>query len=113
MCSIERRLGSKITEIRLSQKLTQSRLAEKVNVSVETISRMERGVSFPSIKTLENIAMSLKVPLKNFFEFNDDQPRDQLTERELAKLTAFLRTLDRKDLTLIHEILKVVFKKVG
>lgn len=50
---------------------------------------------------------------KNSFECNDDLPRGQLTVRELGKLTAVLRTFDRKDVTLIHEILKVVFKKIG
>lgn len=112
MSSIEKRIGSKITEIRLSQKLTQAQLAEKVNVSVETISRMERGVSFPSLKTLENIAHSLNTPLKTFFESDEHQPKDQSFERELSKLTAFLRTLSKKEITIIHETLKVVFKKV-
>lgn len=50
---------------------------------------------------------------KNSFECNDDQLMDQPSERELGKLTAVLRTFDRKDVTLIHEILKVVFKKIG
>jgi len=113
MSGIEKRLGAKITEIRLSQKLTQAHLAEKVNVSVETISRMERGVSFPSLKTLENIAHSLNTPLKAFFEFDGDQPKSQSFERDLSKLTAFLRTLNKKDINIVHEILKVVFKKIG
>jgi len=67
MAGIEKRIGVKITEIRLTRKLTQAQLAEKVNVSVETISRLGRGVSIPSLKTLGNIAQSLNTPLKSFF----------------------------------------------
>ncbi|KKM15467.1 hypothetical protein LCGC14_1695770, partial [marine sediment metagenome] len=63
MSSIEKWIGARITGVRLSRKLTQAQLAEKVDVSVETISRMERGVSFPSLRSLENIAHALDTPL--------------------------------------------------
>lgn len=117
MPSIEK-LGPKITELRLSNGLTQAQLAEKVDVTVETISRLERGVSFPSINTLENIARSLNVPLKNFFEIDDEPVKDKFLERELAKLIAFLRTCKctKKEIRLIHEILKATcnqFKQVA
>ena len=112
MSTIEKRIGSKITEIRLSKKLTQAQLAEKLDVSVETISRMERGVSFPSLKTLENLSHALDTPLKTFFDFNEEKSKDQPFERELSKLNVFLRTLRKKDITLIHEILKFTFKKL-
>jgi|SRR3972149_3554482 len=112
MSNIEKRIGSKITEIRLSNKLTQAQLAEKLNVSVETVSRMERGVSFPSLKTLENLSSTLNVPLKSLFDFDEEKSKDQAFERELSKLNVFLRTLRKKDITLIHEILKFTFKKL-
>lgn len=110
--SIEKRIGAKITEVRLTRGLTQAQLAEKVNVSVETISRIERGVSLPSLKTIETIADSLNAPMKIFFDFEDRPSKSKAFERELSKLTAFLRTLSIKDLSLIHEILTVVFKKL-
>ena len=110
MSDIEKRIGGKITEIRLSQKLTQEQLAEKVNLSVESISRMERGVNFPSLKTMENIADSLNIPLKDFFEFDEHQSKDKSFERELSKLIGFLRTLRKKEISLVYKILKVVFK---
>ena len=112
MSGIEKRIGGRITEIRLSQKLTQAQLAEKVNLSVETISRMERGVAFPSLKTIEIIAGSLNVPLKSFFEFDEHPSQDKSFERELSKLIGFLRSLRKKEITLVHKILKVVFKNV-
>ncbi|OHB69037.1 MAG: hypothetical protein A2W23_02415 [Planctomycetes bacterium RBG_16_43_13] len=110
---IEKRIGAKITEIRLSKVLTQARLAEKINVSVETISRMERGVAFPSLKTVEKIAEALNVPVKTFFDFDEHKPKNQAFERELSKLVSFLRNRKIKEISMLHDILKVVFKKVG
>lgn len=112
MPDIEELIGSRITEIRLSRNLTQAQLAEKVNVSVETISRLERGVSFPSLKTMANIASALDVPLSNFFEFGVHEPKDRAFERELSKLTAFLRTMDKQELALLHDILRAVYAKL-
>ena len=112
MSDIEKRIGGKITEIRLSQKLTQAQLAEKVNLSIETISRMERGVVFPSLKTIEIIANSLNVPLKSFFDFDECPSQDKSFERELSKVVGFLRTLSKKEIMLVHKILKVVFKRL-
>lgn len=112
MSDIEKRIGGKITEIRLAQKFTQAQLAEKNNVSVETISRLERGVSFPSLITIANIANSLNVPLKAFFEFDEHQPKNKSFERELSKLTAFLRTLNKKEVVLIHKALRAIFRSL-
>lgn len=113
MSVTERRIGAKITELRLSMKITQAELAEKINTSVETISRLERGVSFPSLKTLEHISTALNAPLKNFFDFDGHEPRDKDFERELSKFLSFLRTLDRRNIALLNDILKTVFKKIA
>ena len=73
---------------------------------------MGRGVSFPSLKTLENLSSTLNIPLKNFFDFDEEKSKDQPFERELSKLNVFLRTLRKKDIPLIRDILKFVFKKL-
>ena len=112
MTDIEKQIGGKITEIRLAQKLTQAQLAEKVDLSVVTISRMERGVSFPSLKTIEKIANALDVPLWEFFCFDEHKPKDADFERELSKLISFLRTLKKQDIILIHRVLKIVWKSL-
>ena len=112
MSDVEKRIGGKITEIRLAQKLTQAELAERVGVSVESISRMERGVSFPSLKTVERVATALNAPLRSFFGFDEEPAADKSFERELSKLTAFLRTLREDEINLVHKILRVVFRSL-
>lgn len=110
--AIEKRIGSRITEVRISKGFTQSQLAERVNVSNETISRLERGVSVPSLKTLEKIAECLKVPLSTFFSFENSSPRNPVFERELGKLIALMRKRNYKELSMVYAILKVVFKMI-
>lgn len=112
MPSIEKRLGNKVAEFRLAHGLTQAQLAEKVDMSVETISRLERGVTIPSLKTLEHVAKTLKTPVGQFFEFSGTSPKSQAYEQELVKLNALLRTLSHKKLSQVHKILKLVLKEI-
>ena len=106
----EKRIGARITEIRKTKGLTQAQLAEKVNVSNETISRLERGITIPSIKTLKIIADTLKIPVSAFFNFEDALSKDPVFERELAKLIALIRNQSLKELTIVYNVLKVIFK---
>ena len=49
-------LGSKIKELRIAENLTQERLAEELNVSFQSISRWENGISTPDISLIPVIA---------------------------------------------------------
>jgi len=56
MVDVERRLGRRVVAYGATAKLTQERLAEKIDVVPVTISRLERGATVPSLKTLERVA---------------------------------------------------------
>lgn len=62
-------LGARIKELRKARGLSQEELAEKIGVEPSHMSRLEIGKSYPSIDRLEKIAITLNVPLKDFFEF--------------------------------------------
>ena len=109
MPNVEKLIGAKIKETRRSKGFTQEHLSEMIDVSVETISRLERGVSMPSLKTLENIAQAFGAPLKSFFDFDEKPSKNKTFERELSRLIAFLRTLNIKQIKLIREVLKTTF----
>jgi transcriptional regulator with XRE-family HTH domain len=61
--------GQRLKELRKAKNLTQERLAELLEVSVESVSNMERGIYAPSFETLEKLSAALNVPVKELFNF--------------------------------------------
>jgi transcriptional regulator with XRE-family HTH domain len=53
----------------LQHDLTQEQLAEAAEISVDFLSLVERGINSPSFEVMERLAKSLKVPAKEFFDF--------------------------------------------
>jgi transcriptional regulator with XRE-family HTH domain len=84
---VEARLGRRVAELRKAAKLTQEQLAEKVGVAPETISRLERGASVPSLRSLERIAAAVGVQLRDMFEGGDARTQaDKMRESLLLSL---------------------------
>ena len=54
-------------ELRLSKGYTQERLAFSVGIEISQISRIERGISNPSISTIKAIADQLGISLSEIF----------------------------------------------
>ena len=50
--------------------MTQERFAETLDISVDFLSLMERGVSAPSFETLERMAKRLRLPVAELFTFD-------------------------------------------
>jgi len=63
-------LGARIKELRKRAGLSQDQLAELVGIESKYLSRLEVGKRVPSFETLENIADSLQVEMKELFEFS-------------------------------------------
>jgi transcriptional regulator with XRE-family HTH domain len=59
-------LGLRIKNARNKKQITQETLADLVELDSKSISNYERGQSFPSIKTLNKIAETLKYPMEYF-----------------------------------------------
>ncbi|MCC6809178.1 MAG: helix-turn-helix transcriptional regulator [Deltaproteobacteria bacterium] len=107
---VEKRLGRQVAGYRDAAKLTQEQLAEKVGVTVETISRLERGASTPSVERLEAVAIVLGIELRDLFTF--ESARDDRGE----VLTQFVRELRRRkpeDVELIRQIAGLIFERQG
>ncbi len=90
---LKRRIGARIRAARARSEFTQEQLAERIDRTVEAVSNIERGISLPSVETLERLGRELDVPLKEFFEDWDD--RRKLSPRRI-ELEARLRELTRK-----------------
>lgn len=110
--NIEKLIGARIAKIRKEREITQERLAASINVATETISRLERGVSIPSLATLERISRALHCPLKELFDFEYSESKGSAFENEINKLIAFLKTKNFDDVKMCHRILKAVFEQI-
>lgn len=85
-------IGKNLFEERKKKGLSQPQLAEMSKLSTEFISRIERGVNAPSIKTLNQIAKALNVNITTFF----DDPEDMASwEIEVEALVVLMKRGDK------------------
>lgn len=61
-------VGSRVEVLRTDRGLSMRALAELCDLSPNTISLIERGISSPSVSTLHRLATALDVPITAFFE---------------------------------------------
>jgi transcriptional regulator with XRE-family HTH domain len=69
MAVLKAKFGRRLMQVRRAQGLTQEQLAAKTELTIETISNIERGVHAPRFNTLEKIADSLELHVKELFRF--------------------------------------------
>jgi transcriptional regulator with XRE-family HTH domain len=69
MQTTKKLLGQRIRELRKGKGLSQDLLSEKIGIDPKHLSRIELGKSFPYMETLEAVAKSLEVEIKDLFEF--------------------------------------------
>ena len=113
---VERLIGKRIAELRKEKGFTQAQLAESIDVVFETISRLERGVSIPSLSTLESIVEALGVPLKDIFDFQIAPKKQSVSEKEIARVVALLKNRKPEEIRLAHTLLQDLFtgiRKIG
>lgn len=106
MKSTKELLGARIKELRRSKSLSQVRLAELVGIESKHLSRIEVGRSYPSLKTLEGIAMALRVEMKDLFDYLHQSSSRDITE----SITALLNDADDEKLRLALKILKAMVR---
>lgn len=59
----------RLRQIRLERRMSQERFSEIIDISVDFLSLIERGISAPSFETLERIARKLRLPVRDLFTF--------------------------------------------
>ena len=67
--SLRQQFGIRLKNIRLERELTQEQFAELLGISVDFLSLIERGINAPSFEALERFGESLKVPVRELFDF--------------------------------------------
>lgn len=88
----QNKLGANIATLRHQQHLTQEQLAELSDITVNYLSKVERGFATQiSALTLNQIAIALHVPLDTLV--NGFEPETQVTGPQQRQLNAFLNEL--------------------
>jgi transcriptional regulator with XRE-family HTH domain len=68
-------LGKRIQFYRKQRQLSQAALAEKADISITFLSKIERGIKYPTSETVSGIANGLGVELCDLFR-QDETPAD-------------------------------------
>jgi transcriptional regulator with XRE-family HTH domain len=54
--------------------MTQQQLAELLDISIDFLSLVERGINAPSFENLEVFSITLGIPVRDFFDFSSGPP---------------------------------------
>ena len=67
-------LGPRLRDLRRRQKMTLEKLAKRTGLTSSFLSQVERNITFPSVKSLREIASGLNTKVSCFFE--EEEHRD-------------------------------------
>lgn len=104
--SLGKRLGVNIAACRKALGLTQDYVAQRLGVEIETISRIERGVTLPSLKTLTALAQELSTSAQDLL---GDEP-SIAQEADLEGVAIMLRKLNEDDRLYVIDTTKALCK---
>jgi transcriptional regulator with XRE-family HTH domain len=104
MDKLTKALGKNIKLLRKSRNLLQSELAEKIGVESKYLSRLETGLSSPSLKTLQKISEELNIDMSCLFDF----PTEQSEEEIKLILSKKINLYNINQLRLLSSLIKIV-----
>ena len=107
--NIAKRFGKNLKNIREKREFTQEQLAELVEISPSSLSRIERGLSYPKPLTLERIANALNIK-PHLLYLNSE--RDFNCEQGYKEICEWLERIknDRVSLIIVYDFLKEFFE---
>jgi len=97
--------GKIITELRKKKGMTQKNLAEALHVTDKAVSKWERGLNFPELMLLENIAEQLDTTVAHLLDL------DNATTQEVVDTIATISVREKDDLVRslqMRSILKII-----
>lgn len=110
MLTMQKFFGSQLRTFRTQHELSQIELAERIDVSKETIGKIERGQAAPSFRTIDKICRELQKPPSSFFQKGRDV-LDQPTSTAMEKLLSKAAKLDDTEINWIIELIETAKKR--
>ena len=106
------KIGHFITACRKEKELTQEQIAEKLNVSVNAVSKWERGLNLPDYANMQNLCDILGISVNEFLagerlESNEVEKQAEKNILDVLKISS-AKNKKSKLLMLIIAILSVI-----
>lgn len=103
---LQAEIGRRLRDIRKMRGFTQQELAQRTEGTVDYsyIGKVERGEQLPSLKLLQRLGRTLRVPISYFFEEGKAGGRGPVAPELLEALTV----VHREDIPLLLEIIRVL-----
>lgn len=92
------KIGQFISECRREKKITQEELAEQLNISVNAVSKWERGLNLPDYYNLQTLCNILEISLNDFFagEHLKEGEIEKQSERNILSILKFTNDKNKK-----------------
>ena len=71
--TLRKQFGKKLRSFRKSREMTQEHFAELLDISVDFLSLVERGINAPSFESIEAFSITLGIPVRDFFDFSPER----------------------------------------
>ncbi|DAA81544.1 TPA: transcriptional regulator [Candidatus Gastranaerophilales bacterium HUM_3] len=71
MINLKKEFGKRVRQYRKAMGLSQMKFAEKADITFQTLSSIERGITFPSYPILIKIIETLNVPIVKLFCYDE------------------------------------------
>lgn len=99
--------GKKIAELRKEKGLTQKDLAEKLNVTDKAVSKWERGINFPGLTVMGNLAEALDTTVIDLLSL--EKATSEEVVEEVTRLSVFEKEHILQELR-IRSYLKIIIE---
>jgi DNA-binding XRE family transcriptional regulator len=107
---ITEKLAEKVRELRQKKGLTQAQLAEAVDVTNETISRLERGAYEPALSTAVSVAKTLGI---NLTDLTAAPEKVSAVSPVLRRITQQLSRLDGRAHSAILSVVELLAERTA
>ncbi len=109
---LQEAFGTYVKSFRKEKSWTQSVLAEQADISLDMISRLERGTIGPSMKTIATLSEVLDVPVAVLFGGTPfSSSGNGKREERLQQIHLLLSEVETEKLEWIYSLLEISLKK--
>lgn len=102
-----KRMGRALAERREARGLTQDQLAEALEIGTEAVSRMERGITMPTVQRLAELAEVYDCGIDELLIACSARTNDQA-----ERISQILQTLPEADRAMIVEVVRQIAERL-